>query len=100
MNSPLKLLFIIGLIVITGTCFGQRPAKEKPIVHFAADIIKIDSILSNSSNGNIERTSNPPAHNFQLTEGNARFELRRGHCDRKGEIICPMITEMDRPKKI
>ena len=46
MNSQSKLLLVIGLFVITDSCFGQRPSCEKPMMHFAADIIKVDSILS------------------------------------------------------
>lgn len=34
----------------------------------------------------------------QFEKGNIRFELNRGN-DWKGESICPMIPEMDRPKK-
>jgi hypothetical protein len=79
MNPESKLLLVIGVFVITGSCFGQRPSCEKPMMHFAADIIKVDSILSTSFHCNIQRTSNVPSRSLQVDKGNIRFELNRGN---------------------
>lgn len=98
MNSQSKLILVIGVFLITGSCFGQRPSCDKAMMHFAALVIKVDSILSASSHCNIQRTSNVPSHRVQFDKGDFRFELNRGN-DWKGESNCPMISEMDRPKK-
>jgi hypothetical protein len=98
MNSGSILLLVIGVFVIIDSCFGQRPSCEKLMKHFAADIIKVDSILSTSFHCNIQRTSNVPSRSLQFDKGNIRFELNRGN-DWKEDAICPMIPEMDRPKK-
>ena len=87
MNSQSKLLLVIGLFVITDSCFGQRPSGGKPLMHFAADIIKVDSILSKSSNCNSQRNSKIPSPILQFDKGKIRFELNRG-LDRR-EILVP-----------
>jgi hypothetical protein len=69
-------------------------------MHFAADIIRVDSILSTSSHCNRQRTSNIPSRSLPSDKSNIRLELNRGKGDWEGEFICPMILEMDRPKKI
>ena len=100
MNSQLKLLLVISGFLITATCFGQRPSCEKPIMHFAADIIRVDSILYTSSHCNRQRTSNIHSPGLPSDKDNIRFELNRGKEDWKVEFICPMTPELDRPKKI
>jgi len=77
MNSHSKLLLVIGIFVMTGSCFGQRPFCNKPIIHFAANIIKVDSILSRSSHYNLQRTSNVPSRSSRYEKGKIRFELDR-----------------------
>jgi hypothetical protein len=99
MNSQSNLLLVIGVFLITDSCFGQRPLLGKPIRHFATDIIKVDSILSIISHCNIQRTSNIPSPNQQFNNGKIRFELIRGNCDWKIDSISPTIPEMDRSKK-
>ena len=100
MNSQSKLLLVIGVFVITDSCFGQRPSCEKPIMHFAADIIKVDSILSTFSHCNRQKTSNIPPRNLKYDKESIRIKLNNCRGDWKGEFICPIIPEMDRPKKI
>ncbi len=77
MNSRSKLLLVIGIFVITGSCFGQRPLWKKPWTHFAVEIIKVDSIISRSSHCNLQRTSNVPSRSSQYEKGKIRFELDR-----------------------
>jgi hypothetical protein len=55
MNPKSKLLNIIGVFVLTATCSGQNPSDKKPLKHFAADILKVDSILSNISKHQVQR---------------------------------------------
>jgi len=100
MNPQSKLLLVIGIFLFSTSCFGQRPSCEKPIVHFAADIIKLDSILSTSSHFNLPGPSNILPPDLPFDKGNIRFELKRCNGDWKGENVCPKIPEMDRPKKI
>ncbi len=100
MNPQSKLLLVIGIFVFTAPCFGQRPSCEKPIMHFAADIIRVDSILATSSHCKRQRTSNIPTHSFPFEKENIRFELNRDKDDWKIEFMCPMTPERDRPKKI
>ena len=89
MNSQSKLLLVIGVFLFTATCFGQRPSCEKPIMHFAADIIRVDSILSTSSHCNRQRTSNIPSRSLPFDKSNIRLELKRGKGDWKGESFVP-----------
>jgi hypothetical protein len=100
MNPQSKLLLVIGIFVFSTSCFGQRPSCEKLIVHFAADIIKVDSILSRSSHCNGQRTSNIPSRSLPFDKINIRIELNRDKGDWNRESFCPVILEMDRPKKI
>jgi hypothetical protein len=100
MNQQSKLLLVLGIFVFCTSCFGQRPSYEKLIVHFAADIIKVDSILSGSSHCNGQRTSNIPSRSLPFDKINIRFELNRDKGVWNRESVCPVILEMDRPKKI
>jgi len=100
MNPQSKLLLVIGIFVLTETCFGQQPVSENTIMHFAADIIKVDSILSASSFESRQSTSNSHPHNLPCDQNNIRSELNKSNSDGKVEFICPRIPEMDRPKKI
>ena len=100
MNPQSKLLLVIGLFVFRTSCFGQRPSCVKPIIHFAADIIKVDSILSRSSHCNGQRTSNIPSRSSPFNKINIRFELNREKGDWNRESVCPVILEMDRQKNM
>ena len=100
MNPQSKLLSAIGIFLFSTSCFGQRPSCEKLIVHFAANIIKVDSILSRSSHCTGQRTSNIPSRSIPFDKINIRFELIRDKGDWNRESVCPVILEMDRPKKI
>ena len=100
MNSQSKLLLVIGIFVLTENCLGQQPISENTIMHFAADIITVDSILSASSFESRQSTSNNHPHSLPCDKDNIRFELNKGKSDGKVEFICPRIPEMDRPKKI
>jgi hypothetical protein len=100
MKSQSKLLSVIGAFVLTATCSGQRPTCEKPLAHFANDIIKVDSILSAPTNDNRQRTSNIRQNNAKFNKNGIWFELNGDKRSRKRESVCPIIPEMDRPKKI
>ncbi len=100
MNPQSNLLLVIGIFIFSTSCFGQRPLCEKPIVHFASDIIKIDSMLSTTSHCNSQRTSNIPSRSLPFYKSNIRFELNGGRGDSNGETACPVTLEMDLPKKI
>jgi hypothetical protein len=63
MNSQSTLLSIIGVFILTATCSGQCPSDKKLFVHFAADIIKVDSIFSNIQ-----------LHNLKCNKDSIRFE--------------------------
>jgi hypothetical protein len=56
--------------------------------------------LSASCHSNGQRTSNIPSRSLPLDKINMRFELNRGNGDWNGESVCPVILEIDRPKKI
>ena len=99
MNPQSKLLLIIGVFVLTETCSGQRPPCKEPMMHFTADIISVDSILSESAYHK-QRALRIPLRDLKSEKDSAHFELIRGRIKRKKGSVCPMIIETGRPEKI
>jgi hypothetical protein len=99
MNAQSKLLFMIGVFPLTATCSGQRPPDKKPLKHFAADIMKVDSILSTASHINKKRITNNPQHAVKCNNTHIGFELYRDKNDWKESPLCPLIYEIKRPNE-
>ena len=85
MNPQSKLLIMIGVLAFTATGSAQEPSDKGPLKHFAADIMKVDSILSNNS-----------LHQVQLNGNSIRIQLTRIPGKWKERNICPAVTEVKR----
>lgn len=88
MNPQSKLLLMIGVFTFTATCSGQKPSDKRPLKHFAADIMKVDSILSNIS-----------LHQVQRNRRCIRIKLIRIPGEWKESSICPEVSEVKRPNE-
>jgi hypothetical protein len=99
MNPQSKLLFIIGILAFTATCPGQQPADKKPLRHFAANIMKVDSILSTTSHVNKKKISNNPLHFENCHGSHISFEFNKGKDDWKECSVCPLISEIIWPNE-
>jgi len=99
MNPQSKLLFIIGMFVLTVTCSGQLPSDKKPLTHFAANIIKIDSILSATSHVNKQKISNNLLQFEKCHGSRIRFELNKGRNAWNECSVCPLISEIIWPNE-
>lgn len=80
-----KLLFIIGVLAFTATSSAQQPSDKRPLKHFAADILKVDSILSNISLHQVQRKGNC-----------IRIKLIRVPGEWKESSIYPEVSEVKR----
>jgi len=98
MNLPSKISFIIGVFAFMATCSGQEPSDKKPLKHFLADIMKVDSILSSHSSVNKQRIINNPCHIVQGKTASMHFEFSRIRDDWNECAVCPLISEIIRPK--
>ncbi len=85
MNPQSKLLLMIWVFAFTATCSGQKPSDKRPLRHFAADIMKVDSILSNIS-----------LHQVQRNGKCIRIRLIRIAGEWKESSICPQVSEVKR----
>jgi hypothetical protein len=83
MNLRSTFLLVTGVFLLTATCSGQRPSDKKIFVHFATDIIKVDSILSRSSQSKKQSISNIPLHNRKCNKESMRSELNQNEAIRK-----------------
>jgi hypothetical protein len=99
MNPQSKLLIVVGIFVFTATCFGQQPADKKCLMHFAADISAVDSILSTTSHCNKQGNSNFTLPKLEFDKENTLFDFNRDEGVWKGSYNCPAIPETVRPKK-
>jgi hypothetical protein len=95
MNPQSKLLFIIGVFAFTATCYGQQPTDKKPLKHFAANIMKVDSILSTSSDLKRQKALFIPLNHLKCDKDRIRFELYNDRSDLKEESTCPIISKTD-----
>jgi hypothetical protein len=93
MNPQSKLLFIIGVFAFTATCYGQQPTDKKPLKHFTANILTVDSILSVSSDLKRQRALFIPLHHLKCDKDRIRFELYKDRSDLKEESTCPIISK-------
>src|SRR5579863_579435 len=92
--KPLSgVLFIIGVFAFSVTCFGQLPSDKKPLMHFASDILKVDSILSTSSEFNRQRALFIPLRYLNCKKKPTQFELYKDRSDLKEESACPIISK-------
>jgi hypothetical protein len=69
-------------------------------MHFSSEIIKIDSILSASSNGNGQGAQNIQMRNVKFDKDRILFELNGNRNCWNGEFICPGAAKMIDQKKI
>jgi hypothetical protein len=99
MKSQSLLIFIPGLFISIATCSGQPPLCKKSMLRFAAEITRVDSILSLSSFYK-HRTSENLLYDVRSDKDSIRFEFIRDRIKQKRVSICPATTETDRPKKI
>ena len=99
MKPQSKLLLAAGILVSTATCSGQRPLFQKSMMHFAAEIIRVDSILSGSSYYK-QIISNISLRNSEYYKDSIHFEIIRDETKQKRGSGCPMSIEMGPPKKI
>jgi hypothetical protein len=102
MNPQSKLLFMIGVFALSVTCSGQQPSDKKPLKHFAADIMKADSILSTTSHINNQKIPNSPPgplHNVKCKGSHVNFELNKGKDDWNECSVCPLISEIIWPNE-
>jgi hypothetical protein len=96
MNPQSKLLFIIGVFALTATCSGQEPSDKKTLKHFAADILKVDSILSTVSHINKQKISNNPQYILKRNGAHIGSELKKEKDDWEEGSVCPLISEIRR----
>lgn len=99
MNTQSKISFIIGVFAFMATCSGQQPSGKKPLKHFIADIMKVDSILSTTSHVNKQKFSNNPQNIENCHGSHIRFELNKGKNDWKECSVCPLISEIIWPNE-
>ena len=98
MNPQSGLTIIIGVFALNTICFGQRPSCKKPLIHFAADMLKVDSILSAASEPCKKRISNIHLHDIKYNKDRMGIELTMGKSDGE-ETLCPVISEIKRPNE-
>jgi len=70
-----RILFIIAILSFSAICSGQQPLDKKPSRHFAADIRKVDSILSVALDFNRQRALLMPLHHLKCPKDFIQFEL-------------------------
>src|ERR1700759_1418624 len=94
MTTPSKISFVIGVFAFMATCSGQQPSDKKPLKHFTADIMKVDSLLSDHSRINKQKSQNAPLHTVPCNEIHNHFELSKDRDDWNECSVCPLITEI------
>ena len=99
MNLQSKISFIIGVFAFMATCSGQQPSGKKPLKHFIADIMKVDSILSIHSNINNQRMNSNPCHIVNCNSALVHFELNQGRDDWNECSVCLLISEIIWPNE-
>jgi hypothetical protein len=75
MKTYSTVLLLTSMLVLSAICSGQHPSDKKPLKHFAADIIHVDSILSVASAFNRQRALLIPLHYLKCHKDFIRFEL-------------------------
>lgn len=95
MNTQSKISFIIGVFAFMATCSGQQPSDKKPLKHFIADIIKVDSILSGASHINKKIITNNPRHIARCNSAHISFEFNKARDDWKEGSVYPLISEIN-----
>jgi hypothetical protein len=99
MNPFSRLFFVPGIFMSTTICSGQQPLCKKSMLRFAAEITRVDSILSSSSFYK-QRTQESYLQDAGSDKDSLRFEFILDRIKQKRVTICPATAEADRPKKI